>query len=680
LPTAGELGWGVELKLQELDPADRASRPEALNSPEAQNSPERRGRRPANSAGGGTSKSMPPTKGAEPVLQAAQWDSQRNRQRRTILMAIVATVGVLLVVAALGFYLWERQTRLAGGDPPRGADAGKSPPLTEDPKAGDPDSGGPPAAEDPAKGDRANQEIPPEGNLPALPADDPAANNPGANPVGDPNRPGQASNPAVPNAGDPRAENPVAAGDGSSDEPLPAGFEAGVGGSQGTEEQGSFEDVMSRILGAPELTSEWDDPELRAWQQGATDPIDQVLQNLAQQVPTRRPSARFVKPSPRQVDVQRSLAVKLAGFRNPQARLPHLMATVESLGSLPVWIDVPRYQGAPVSLDETRVIEAVQLSLPEFLDAQLPGYGFSYDLFAWNPATPELVGFRLFPTGSDQFEFATYDLPWLAADLEPGVRQTALETFRELVTNYVAPQTWGEWLVVEPADLEPQRASGLGSLQVVDGRLAVVHGPHVHVKLRRLLQQLQVIQENQGQPTNWPSELRPLAVQEGPRLQTVVSLLHYQPIPLRDLFRSIYDQSDVTVLVDWPSLIEEGWTPDTVVPVVARNRTVENVVRELGLDMQLSLRMLSPDVVCLLSDAAEERMADLEVYPIADLVTHPREWPVFRGRLRRLLEQDFSRYPAAYLFYDADFGCIFARLPQSSHQRLQVYLDAARRP
>jgi hypothetical protein len=235
--------------------------------------------------------------------------------------------------------------------------------------------------------------------------------------------------------------------------------------------------------------------------------------------------------------------------------------------------------------------------------------------------------------------------------------------------------------MVVDADTNPeaQRVTNLGAWQIRDGKVLVVHYPHVHKRIVRLMRQLSLAKSQQGQPLNWPEDLWPRAVQESGRLQTVINLQNHQPVPLRDLFQQIHQQSNVNIVVDWPSLILEGWTPDTVVPVVVENEVVADVVRELCLDMGLSMRFLAPDTVCLLSDTAEEAYSDVEIYPVADLCPSAREWPVLRGRLLRLLAEDADRYKSAYFHYEPEFRVIVARMPQDSHRKLHVYFRAARR-
>ena len=106
---------------------------------------------------------------------------------------------------------------------------------------------------------------------------------------------------------------------------------------------------------------------------------------------------------------------------------------------------------------------------------------------------------------------------------------------------------------------------------------------------------------------------------------------------------------------------------------------VEDLLRELCLDMGLVLRVIAPNVVALVSERTEDRMADLEIYPVQDLLPQAQQWPMFRNRLKRLLEQEMVRYPQAYIYYEPAHGALVARLPQASQRRLLMYLEAARK-
>lgn len=678
--TAGDLGWGEDLKLADLDPD--------LPAPE-RNAGDVSSSEPAKATRSRTVGTA--TRPGDAVLQAKEWDSEKTRRRRTLLLTVIGTLGALVVIGALVMYWSEQNARLAamaksqlkdngaaaakGSDAPgKGADAGGAGavPGIGDPagEAGDGTGAKSDTPNGPLAGDGAGNEAGAGTEQPREPGPGDAAGDlGGAGDGSDPPQPGEAN----------RVTDPVVDPDGVGD---PVSLE-GLGRDEGGEaSESSFEDVMSQIFGGGELTSEWDDPGLRSLQQGAADPLDKVLRVFAERDPVRRRSARFVKPTPRQLvaaDIERGVTAKLPGYRHPAARVPQIMAVAETLSGLPVWLDIARYQGQPVDLNQVRLVELVQVSVPEMLTTHLAPYGLTAEEHAWNPNFPEVFGFRLFPLGGDQMVAKTYSTEWLPAGMSEELVEPAREKLQELIVNFIAPGEWGPMVEQAQEDPQVQLNSGLSGLAMEAGAVTVVSYPHVQAKVERLLRQLETGRVNQGQPLDWPRDLEPLAVQESGRLLTVINLRNYQTVPLRELFEQIHQQSNVTVLADWPSLIPEGWTPDTAVPMVAKNQVVEAVLRELCLDMGVNFRLLAPDVVGLLSDAAEERLADLEVYPIADLVSGPRQWPVFRSRLNSLLREEFSRFPSAYLYYNPDFGCLIARLPQSSHQRLHVYLQAARR-
>lgn len=694
--TAGDLGWGEDLKLADLEPdlparsfgpADMAVTPASQTDQVGQ---------PAKMARTRTAGAA--TRGSEAVLHAQEWDSEKTRRRRTLLLTVIGSIGALVVLGALFMYWSEQNARLAAQAksqlPEGGAVGPDANPQPADAQGGGMGKNGAGQTEngqtDDGKSGAGGQGVDATGQ------DDGA----GADAVPDAGA-GQGPEPA-PEQGGGRATDRGAGPEGGAGvvtegngagrvtEPTvgPEGQESpanleGLGRDEGGEaSESSFEDVMSQIFGGGELTSEWDDPGLRSMQQGAADPLDKVLRVFAEREPVRRRSPRFVKPTPRQLsaaDIERGVTAKLPGYRHPAARVPHVMTVAETLSGLPVWLDIGRFQGQPIDLNQTRLVELVQVTVPEMLTTHLVPFGLTAEQHAWNPNFPDVFGFRVFPIGGDQMVAKSYSLEWLTAGLAEEQIEPAREKLNNLIVNFIEPGQWGPLVEQGAEDPTVQAGSGLSGLGNRANELTVVSYPHVQAKVERLLRQLQTARGLQGQPLDWPRELEPLAVQESGRLLTVINLRNYQNVPLRDLFEQIHQQSNVTVLADWPSLIAEGWTPDTAVPMVAKNQVVETVIRELCLDLGVNFRLLAPDVVTLLSDSAEERWADLEVYPIADLVPGPRQWPLFRSRLNSLLREEFSRFPSAYLFYEPDFGCVIARLPQSSHQRLHVYLQAARR-
>ncbi len=640
MPSVGTAAWGEDLKLEE--PVERPpTSPSFGNAAKFESLDISAQPQPSKTA----SNAKKPSPADGPLIPK-DWVSDRTRRRRNQLLISIALIAVILVALVVGNSWIGRNPRQAQNPP---EDSQQK--LDQQPEQ--------------------PREVVPPVDPDADPPTDPPTDGPDDAPPTADNASGQdpESNPDTPlNGGNTNPSLPPEDNGTLGDEPL-----EGLGNPQ---ENASFEDVMQDIFGSDEVTSDFDDPELRTLQLGNNDPIDDVLRKLATEQPLRSRSARVMRPVPRQVDVQRSLTMQVAGFRNPQMRVPQLMAVAESLTSVPVWIDIERYQGQPLSLDQKNPVEAVQVTIPDLLTEQLEKFGFAFERYSWNPQQPELQGLRLFPTGSDQREIKTYLLPW-AANLTPEQveRDTAI-VFR-MVYNYVVPGRWETdptGAAINPDDV----AAGLGTIRIADNLIEVAHEPFVHRQIERLLAQLQVANEN-SDPRLWPDALQPMAIQGGPRLRAVVQVQQYRLTPLNAVFQKIYDQSDLTVLLDWPSLIQEGWTPDTEVPLVANNVLAESALRELCLDMELSMRILAPHVVCLLSDKEEAKVADLEIYPVGDLVANPQAWRLLRGRLGRLLEQEFARYETAYLYYEPRFNCIVARLPQSMHRRLHLYLETARK-
>lgn len=666
LPNVGSLGWGEELKLADVEPDVPAAHVEKT----AAKTDSRAGATHARPTGNRSTSSAKEKATPDDLLRPENWDSAKTRQRRTILLAMIGGLGLLVLFGTVGYYWWEQRTRLA--------ELEKAP--TKQPASDEADNS------NQAPGPDTDGDANTDGDSGAKVGDPTAPDsNTNAQPVVDPNEPPPDSNLKVPDPDQNAATNPdakvdqdAADTDSASPPSQPAAETVGKEATDDLSVDGGFQDVMDKIF-EDGLTSEWDDPRLRDLTQGAADPIDDVLRTFAQSLPSRSRSPRVVKPLPRETDTRRGMTAKIAGFRQEQGRVPQLLSLAEALSGLPVWIDIQRYEGQPSSLDETRLMEAVQTTIPDLLLTQLEPFGFAMEQHAWNPNRPEVFGLRVFPIDSDKMTAIAYSADWLTADLPAESIQAELPKVGAFLTQYVGRGQWGEMVADAESNPEAQRAMERGALQIRDGKILVVHYPAIQKKIARVLRQLTLSKLNQGQPQGWPDELLPKAVQESGRLQTVINLLNHQPTPLRDIFQQIHKQSNVTVLIDWPSLIQEGWTPDTAVPIVAENQVVADVLRELCLDMGLSLRSMAPDVVCLLSDSAEESHADVEVYPVADLCPSGREWPVLRGRLMRLLEQDIQRYPSTYLYYDPDFKAIVASMPQSCHQRLHVYLRAARR-
>jgi len=711
------------------------------------------------------------------ALKPGQWDSENAKRRRTILVAVVGGVGLLVIGGGLGMYLLsgdgdqvaktdgkgaQVSAENPGTDPPVNADAvgkdsaGQDLAAEKSAKIGDPVDG---ASEESGGGNGANAAKTGSGNGSL------------SLPVADAN-----SDQSISGTG--KAEPTDLAGAGVVSQPTTegstpdsfanSGVNDGLNGDQAQKDQpdaDSFDKVISDIFGGGELTNDWEDPGLLdVRKQTSKDPTEEVIRKLASKGPTRTsPSARVSRPRQRSVNVKKSLEATVLGINNDQMLPLQLIDLLERLSSVPIWIDSDRYQAAPVSLDVPAPINAINLPTQEILSEKLATFGLGVEVADLGLGDPSLVGLKVFPLGTDQIVERQYAIPaqngtaeksaqdgdaleqaetnasvisapsevygkldpsqdkqeadpptapkqsldplvngadspesdplgnadptgdqkpgngLQAPEVGPLVNDPYVALVVQLIRDYVHPSTWALPLDPDAAVDGVDRGNRIGEITVRDGKIVVKHYPAVQQRVQRLLDQLQASLETKANKMPWPKKLQPRVQNSGDSFGAIIDLEFYLPTPLRTMFQELNKQSGMTILIDWPSLIAQGWTPDTQVPWIAKNESVEVALNTLALDMGLTYQIVAPNIACLMSYQGDEGRLDAEIYPASDLINANQNWAVLKSRLQRLLNDDLARSKSSFLYYDENFGSIVAKLPQSGHRRLSIYMEAARK-
>lgn len=655
-------------------------------------------RRPGNSVG---KREESKDKNKDSVRQGrpGQWQSARSKQQKVILLGVILGVGVLLTGGSLAYYFL---TRPASSGVVADASGGQAEDVTEvgnggtevvddqsDPNSRDSDQG----TRDPdtgAAGPESTNDANPEKTETGTGADNVTNSDDGTPtliPEGDPSD------------NDAASQNPTENQDGPPSLVVPPSEQ-------------TFEQAINQIFQDDDIfQADVLNPPSGDSVDVGDSPFGQV--NIDDQSIQRRQSARVQRPTPRLVDVAKQLEMQIAGLNNDAATLPQLIAVLEQLSSVPIWIEPLAFRSQPVSLEQAKPIRAIKKNVEEILGLYLEGEPLEIERHLVVSDNPAALGLRIVPNGATQVVTRKYASPFGQSDpllleseapavveaatpseaqpddplgnrqpVEP--RQPAQEDvakpeadpaiveIAEVVRQYV-PAAWSD-----PAEAGRLDDPASGTHMVVQGNtLTVTADPSQQFAVQRLLEQLQAVHRTKGQP-GAARVLTPLAATNDGLLNLPIVLDFYTATPLRKVLNGFAQQSGVQVIIDWPALILEGWTPDTEVPWAVQNVPAGKALEEFTFDMGLTYRTVAPGVVCLTSKTAENGAMDVEVYPVGDLLTKLDQWNLLRSRLGQLLYVEFRDYPACYLNYYPEWNCVIARLPQKGHQRLGKYFEEVR--
>lgn len=638
--------------------------------------------------------------------RATQWQSQKSRQQKTILLGIILGVGVLLSGGALTYYLLttnSQPTQTAEGG---GADSDAQTSDPADPAAQpSPEGDGVPGENTgPAENttDEQNKQVEDSTTESGNTATDTQPNAP----IGDGNQPRNQNGGTVENDplidpvdSDTNNGEAVAAGEPSNDGPVPPSNQ-------------SLEDVMNQIFSDDDIFQQeaLQGPSLPDSSAEGASPFGDVV--VDETGIRRRRSARIERPAPRLVDAPQQLSAEIAGVHHEGASVLDLISVLERITSVPIWIDGDAMQALPVDLNVKQPVQVVKTSAEQILVETLSKFNMSVARYSFSEEQPNALGLVIFPEKANDLWTVEYRVPGgdgpLAVDLsaaqtaeedtaeqeqaaetptskpndplgnvtpdpepapaEPAENDTTATEFASLMQQFV-PAAW------QPAE---EMANAGPVMQVQGDKIQVTANAMVQAKLQRLLGQLDLYVNNGGLPARDATISQPLAALNEQPLQQVLNMNFYTATPLRKVLAEFTAQTGVSVIIDWPALLQEGWTPDTIVPWVCESTPAAEALDELVFDMGLAYRSVSPNVLQLSTQSSLDENLDIEVYPVGDLLQGLEQWPFLRSRLGQMLHVEMQEFPSTYTNYYPDWNCVIAKLPQEGHRRLREYFAQIR--
>jgi hypothetical protein len=144
--------------------------------------------------------------------------------------------------------------------------------------------------------------------------------------------------------------------------------------------------------------------------------------------------------------------------------------------------------------------------------------------------------------------------------------------------------------------------------------------------------------------------------------------------PIQKVIDQIEQEVGISILVDWPSLISEGWTPDTEIPWESNGEPFVKTLQETLRSMKLDYRVVDAKTIELTTRKKNESTLSMEVYPCAEILKKTK-LAVFRNQLETGIGNKINAQAGMSATYDSSCQCIVAVLPQPLHRRLERILE-----
>jgi hypothetical protein len=191
------------------------------------------------------------------------------------------------------------------------------------------------------------------------------------------------------------------------------------------------------------------------------------------------------------------------------------------------------------------------------------------------------------------------------------------------VVKLVAPESW-------------RQAGGQGTIQCADGSLAVSQTGAGHYQLRVFLQKLRLARglTPRTRDPGAPSDVATRLERAWPKLRQPVTVTFLEPAPLVRILSELEVASRTQILVDWMALGAAGITPDAKGIVQVDARPLSEALVELLQPLELTYRIIGPDLFEVTTRKAAAARLELEFYPVGRLLTAGQSGEALMERIK----------------------------------------------
>jgi hypothetical protein len=359
------------------------------------------------------------------------------------------------------------------------------------------------------------------------------------------------------------------------------------------------------------------------------------------------------RPEPRTIDVAARLADKIPEIKADDTPLAEFLQFMLEFTTVPItlepesliWVRAAPSSPVNVHLANTTVGEVLKSALtPLKLEPQVSEGQVLVTLPARIVTIP-------YPTGD------------LTGD-DPG----QISMLTELVRETIEPDSWkGE---DGPALAEKKNT------------LEVKHVPSVQLQVLTLMEKLRVARGLATRSKFEPALFRLASRYERARSQLAkpISCNFSQPTSLIRILQQLRESGTVEILIDWRSLMNEGWTPDSVATLVIDKRPLETALIELLGPMDLAFRVVDERTMQVVSAHDLGERLDLELYAANDLCEEGQA-DALLTKVRTALGEEHFRDGGGKgsVAFDGASKHLVAVLPQPQQRALASLLELWRK-
>jgi len=571
----------------------------------------------------------PPAGAQEPVLPTDDWTSQAAQHRQQwLMMGGAAFAGIVLAVGLFGFWVSRTSDSQPGEkiERPGPVDDGSEKP-TEPPADEIPDDS---KAEVVAADNEPPQAVENDRETPKPPTTDTVL------PTAEP-KPAETEETTKP-ATEPDETMDVPAKTEKPDEMIlvPADTETGNESAEAVALSETLDALAPLIDSEPYATSETTSdangkkpPKLR--------PVDLVLDAVS-----------APRPKPRQIDVPERLKDKIPDIEFPEVPLVDFVRFVTSFSTIPITLDPQALALVKVTPRTPVNVRLSDTNVGAVLSAALTPLRLGYvssgsQLRITRPPLPD--------GGLREHSHPVADLV--------GSDPDQLSELADMIVEMIEPDFW-------------DKSGGPGAIRHEKPSLEFRQRDTVIFQAIVFCEKLRTARGLPPQSNFDPAlfNLEPRLSQAEKRLATPATINYVQPTLLVRILDRLSAETKLNILVDWQAIAELGWSPDGEATVSANNEPMGEVLTKILRPMDLTYRVIDNATVQVTSPTQLAARLDVELYPVADLLTPEQDAEEVIRRVRGELGD-----VGAVLHFDASSKHLIAALPQPQQRELADLLS-----
>lgn len=372
-----------------------------------------------------------------------------------------------------------------------------------------------------------------------------------------------------------------------------------------------------------------------------------VADGLSADAPAGIPKYVVEKPDEIKPNLEK-LKLVVGGMLYDKAPLPRICRDLTAMTGIPITIDAAAIANAGKNPNELVSIKIEDSDLDTALNKILVPMGLAHQ--------NDELGLTI--TSPTSRELATKNIP-LPASLK-SLGDQARKKILSHIQNMVQPEIW----VQQPSP---------STIKIEDDNIVVTCPTNCHPKIQRLIDKLAasiaLSKNGADQAAIATTQTRSESILA--KLEKEIIVRHSIQMEIGSYLNKLQKKTGVSVVVDWKNVIVEGWNPKTKIPGNIDEKTVQEVIRQLALAMNLTVVAVNEDTLILTTTKQASTTTDIEVYPVGKLLggkfTPDTLYETFETTLGSTLRT--SRY-----VFDPDCLCFIVAAPQTKQRQVAALL------